>query len=357
MSRIQFNNGSNVFISTLRSRTEEYFLTEKRKKTGDFRLYSKTIILLSATAAIYFVFLFVSLPVWLSIPMCILLGVIMASIGFNIMHDGAHGSYSSKAWVNKLMAHALNIMGGNAFLWNQKHNINHHSFTNVEGMDDDIDIRPFLRLHVSQKRFWFHRFQHVYSVFMYGLTWFFWVYFRDFKKYFTRKISIHTPLKKMTLQDHFTFWISKVLHVSIFLVIPGFVIGWVPTIIGYSIMAFVCGLILAIVFQLAHIVEESDFVDTSEGNASIDAEWAVHQINTTANFATRSKFLNWLLGGLNFQVEHHLFPRVSHIHYPAISKIVKNTCKEFNVRYREYPTFFGAFRSHILYLRNVGIAK
>lgn len=357
MSQIRFNTSNAQFFLALKQKTDQYFKERNIGMTGNYKLYTKTAILITTFIAIYITLLFFTpASTVLALILCGLLGVNFAAIGFNVMHDGAHGSYSNNSFVNSCMGYTLNIMGANVYLWKQKHNVNHHNFTNVEGMDDDIDIKPFIRIHKDQPRFYIHRFQHYYSIFLYGLTLFFWVYMRDFKKYFTGKIAANTKMKKMDVPDHFTFWISKVVHISLFLVIPMLTVGVIDTIIGYSVMAYVCGVVLSIVFQLAHVVEETEFINPVEKVTNVQDEWAIHQVNTTVNFATKSKSVNWLLGGLNFQVEHHLFPRISHVHYPALNKIVKETCVEFNVYYKEFPTVLTALRSHLVHLKATGRA-
>ena len=282
----------------------------------------------------------------------------MALIGFNIMHDGSHGSFSTSGKINSFMAYTLNLLGANAFFWTLKHNVNHHTYTNIEGIDDDIDIKPFFRVHSDQPKKWFHKYQHVYSFFLYSLTFFFWVYYNDFKKYFTRKIADHTPIKKISAKEHVIFWVSKLTHIALFIVLPMYLVGVVPTIIGYSAALLVTGLIVAVVFQLAHIVDDIQFLSPEEESTSmeIEADWAIHQMQTTANFATKSKFLTWMLGGLNFQVEHHLFPRISHVHYPKLNEILKATAMEFNVQYVEFPTMRSAVKSHMVHLRKLGRA-
>jgi linoleoyl-CoA desaturase len=357
MSKIKFNNSDPQFFNTLKQRVNDYFDKNNIKPTGNYSLYSKTVILISTLVASYlWLVFFTPQSNLLSILICIVMGVNVAAIGFNVMHDGAHGSYSSRKWVNTFMGFSLNLLGGNVYIWSQKHNINHHSYTNVEGMDDDIDIRPFIRVHGDQKKYWYHRFQHYYGLMLYGLTYLFWVFLNDFNKYFSGKIAEHTKMRKMDFPEHFNFWISKVLYVFFFIVLPFFFAGVLPTIIGYLIMAFSAGIVISIVFQLAHVVENTEFVTPEGDSMKIETEWAKHQINTTVNFATRSKSMSWLLGGLNFQVEHHLFPRISHIHYPEINKIVKETCKDFGVIYKEFPTVLSAIRSHFLHLKNAGVA-
>ena len=358
MAQAYFSQTPPVFFQRMRAVTEAYFKETQLKKTGDGRLYRKTAILLSAMVVLYVVLVFFTpANTWLALGLCALLGLVLASIGFNVMHDGAHGSYSSRKWVNELMGSSLNVLGGSVKFWKMKHNENHHTFTNVEGMDDDIDIRPFVRVHPGQKRYWFHRFQHIYGLLLYGLTYLFWIYYNDLRKYFTGKISDNTRMKPMGLRDHVVFWATKLGYTAVFLVLPMFFAGVMPTLVGYGVMVFVTGLFIAVVFQLAHVVEDIDFVDATTGPGTVECEWAVHQVNTTVNFATHNKVWNWLFGGLNFQVEHHLFPKISHIHYPELNKRLKQVCAEFNVKYREFPSMRSALRSHLLHLRRMGLAS
>src|SRR5574343_378195 len=357
MAKIKFNNSDPVFFNTLKQRVENYFTENNLKATGNVKLYSKTVILSATLVASYlWMVFFTPESNLLSLAVCILMGVNIAAIGFNVMHDGAHGSYSSRKWVNSFMGFSLNVLGGNVYLWSQKHNINHHSYTNVEGLDDDIDIEPFIRVHSNQPKSWYHRFQHYYGLFLYGLTYLFWVFMNDFNKYFTGKIAHHTKMRKMDFPEHLNFWISKVLYVFFFIVVPFYFVGIVATIVGYLVMCFAAGIVISVVFQLAHVVQETEFITPTSDTMKIETEWAKHQINTTANFATQNKFVSWLLGGLNFQVEHHLFPKISHVHYPAINKIVKETCAEYNLMYKEFPSVYQAVRSHLLHLKHAGQA-
>jgi linoleoyl-CoA desaturase len=353
MQKVTFNNKNSTFFNVLKGKVDAYFESNNIKQTGNYKLYIKTTLLFISVAVLYTFLVFFTPPTWVSILLCCLMGVNLAGIGFNIMHDGAHGSFSTKTWVNELMGYSLNMMGGSVYLWKHKHNVNHHSFTNIEGMDDDIDIKPWIRVHDEQKKYWFHRFQHIYWVVLYGVTYLLWIFFQDFQKYFTGKVG-ETPFRKMDVKEHIIFWASKLLYVGVALVLPIFSVGLLQTIVGYSIVAFVCGIIIAVVFQLAHVVENASFSTPDTEVYKIDDEWAVHQIKTTANFATKSKIVSWFTGGLNFQVEHHLFPRISHIHYPKISELVKETCAQFNISYLEFPTVYSAVRSHVMHLKHVG---
>ncbi len=354
MAKVTFNNKISPFFDTLRERVDAYFATNNIKQTGNYKLYTKTIVLAVGVLATYAVLVFLNPPVWLAIILCCIFGLNLAAIGFNVMHDGAHGSFSSRKWVNNFGAFTLNMMGGSSYIWKIKHNINHHTFTNIEGMDSDIDIKFWMRLHKEQKHYWFHKFQYLYFIIFYGSSYLMWVYYLDFAKYFSSKIST-TSFRRMELKDHFSFWISKVVYTGFFIVIPIILVGLIPTLIGYSITVIVCGITISIVFQLAHIVEHTEFPMPDLITNKIETEWAIHQVITTADFATHNKFISWYVGGLNFQVIHHLFPKVSHIHYPNIYQIVKDTCEQYNVPYKEYPTIFSAIKSHVSQLKELGV--
>jgi linoleoyl-CoA desaturase len=351
--KVTFNTNNNSFSLNLNKEITGYFSKTGYKMTGNSWLYLKTAILLTTFIAIYILLLTVSMPAWLSILLCMLLGITTACIGFNIMHDAGHGSFSHKGWINEMMSYTLNLVGGNIFIWKEKHNINHHSYTNIEGLDDDIDIQPFIRTNKGQPWRWYHRYQHIYAPVMYSVGYLFWIFSQDFQKYFTGKVA-GRKMRRMDRKEHLIFWFSKLAYVVSFIVIPVAVLGW-KAIIGYLVFAITCGFFISIVFQLAHLVEDTDFPDiVSKEEHSIENHWAIHQVVTTANFCTQSKFLTMLLGGLNFQVEHHLFPRISHVHYPELSKRIKGVCGQFNVPYNEYPGIIHAIRSHFSYLKRVG---
>jgi linoleoyl-CoA desaturase len=343
------------FHTELKKRIADYFETTGKSTAGNYKLWTKAIILITALIGLYIHLVFFTPSAIWAILESVLLGVTVASIGFNIMHDGAHGSFSKSPVLNKMAAVTLGFLGGSHFMWNVKHNIIHHAYTNIDGVDDDIDAKPFLRMASTQKKYKFHRFQHWYFWFFYCWLYIYWIFFADYKKYFSRKIG-DMPLKKMEAKDHFYFWAYKFISYAIFIVTPMIMVGVVDTIIGYLIMTLVAGFILSIVFQLAHTVEHTQFPMPDEASGKMEDEWAIHQLKTTANFATRNRIVSWFVGGLNFQIEHHLFPKISHIHYPQISKIIRQACKEYNITYVEYPRMYQAIFSHVSFLKHMGTA-
>lgn len=343
---------TDTFFVRLKGKVDRYFEETKTERTGNTRLFLKGLMQALSALALYTIVVFLSPPLWLGVLLAVLLGLHLAMLGFNIMHEGGHQSFSRYAWLNGLAGYALNALGGNIYFWKVKHNVNHHTFTNIEGIDSDLDVRPLMRLHPNQSRLRIHRYQHIYWVALYSLSYMAWVFYEDFLKYFRGKIAVHMKPMNLPLKEHIIFWVTKLCYVLVFLVIPSVMLGWLKALIGFLIVSGVCGLFISVVFQLAHVVEGNDFPLEKK----IEEEWAVHQVKTTSNFATSNKFLFWVLGGLNFQIEHHLFPKISHIHYPHISRLVKETCEEFNIAYHEYASLSRAFLSHLRYLGKMGVA-
>jgi linoleoyl-CoA desaturase len=353
MTAPKFLSQANSFHAELRRRTNDYFIEVGKASTGNAELFTKAIILVVSFIFVYIHLVFFTPPYWIAAIECIILGGLTAAIGFNVMHDGAHGSFSKYEWLNELAGLSLNFLGANVFMWKTKHNVVHHTFTNIAEVDDDIDARPFLRLCETQKHYKVHRYQHLYFWAAYSLLYMHWIFFTDYEKYFTRKVG-NMPLKPMTLRDHIIFWGFKLVHAAVFVAIPIYMVGFVPWILGFLIYGMFTGFVLSIVFQLAHTVQETQFPVAIQPINQMEDEWAVHQLKTTANFATKNKVITWLVGGLNYQIEHHLFPKISHVHYPAISKIIKQTCAEYGIPYIEHPRTRLAVASHVAHLRQLG---
>ncbi|MGJ1433146.1 fatty acid desaturase family protein [Sphingobacterium spiritivorum] len=354
MSKIKFiNNGSSLFSKDLRNRVNQYFGTTSKEKVGDFRLFLKAILLIVSALSIYVFLVFFSYPAWLGIILSVIFGCNLAGIGFNIMHDAGHDTFSANKKVNRVFSYSLNLLGGSIFFWKLKHNIAHHTYTNVQGHDHDIDVK-FMRLHDDQPFRWYHRFQYIYFILLYSISYMAWVFYQDYEKYFRGTMNKGGESFRFPTKEKAIFWITKVFHLGIFIVLPVCFAGWQAACIGLAIAFVSCGLCLAFVFQLAHVVGETHFPTVKE-HEDIKEEWMVHQLETTANFSTNNKLLSWLLGGLNYQVEHHLFPKISHIHYPEINKLVKQTCKDHGIGYIEFKSLGQAVWSHIRHIHKMSV--
>jgi linoleoyl-CoA desaturase len=355
MNTPKFAVKAQSFHTELKNRVNAYFDEAGKTPTGNSYLYIKAIAFALAAITVYIHLVFYTPGLFLGILESIVLGGCIAGIGFNVMHDGAHGSFSRKKSVNLIAAFSLNILGGSHFMWNVKHNMIHHSYTNIDGVDDDINVHPMMRMSSTQKRYSIHKYQHTYFWALYSLLYIFWIFASDYIKYFRRKIG-DMPLKKMHLNDHIVFWLFKATNLFLFIGLPIYMVGFLPWLLGFLVTTLFAGFVLSIVFQLAHTVEHTHFPVPNEEDGRLSDEWAIHQLKTTANFATSNKIISALVGGLNFQIEHHLFPKISHVHYPAISKIIRETCKEYNIPYIEFPRMRYAIVSHVKHLREMGRA-
>ena len=355
MTAPKFLQGKGSFHSDMTRRVNQYFTDRKKLATGNSALLMKGILFLVCYIGLYVHLVFFH-PGWMmAVPECILLGLFTSAIGFNVMHDGAHGSFSKYKIVNAMAGFSLNLLGGSSIMWKMKHNIIHHTYTNIEGVDDDIEAGIMLRFAQNQRRMKMHKFQHYYFWVLYTLLHIMWIFVSDYRKYFTGKIG-PVEIRKMSTKEHISFWAAKVGYAFMVIALPIYLVGFVNWLLGFLLITMVTGLVISMVFQLAHTVEHTDFPLPSEETGKIENEWAIHQINTTANFATHNKLISWFVGGLNFQIEHHLFPKISHVHYPAISKIIKKTCEEYGVNYIEYPKMRHAIASHVSYLKRMGRA-
>lgn len=343
------------FLVALRERIDGYFSKTGKRRRDLPAMYLKTLVILTWFVGSYLLLVFAASTFWQAALLVVSLAVAMSAIGFNVQHDGGHGAYSDKRWVNNLMAMTLDVLGGSSYVWKRKHNQIHHSFTNVTGHDDDIDVGIFGRLSPHQPRFWFHRAQHVYLWFLYGFLPLKWQFYDDFAFLATKQISGHRCKTPRGLEA-VVFWGGKIVFLVWAIAIPMLLHSWYLVLGALVAATFIQGVILSVVFQLAHVVEDADFPMPEETTNRIENEWAIHQVETTVDFARTSKLVNWFTGGLNYQIEHHLFPQICHLHYPELSKIVEETSKEFGVRYTAHQTFGGAVGSHYRLLKQLGQA-
>jgi len=344
------------FFRTLNSKVNNYFKENNLQKTGNWKLYLKTAILFAIFLTPYFLIITLTdMPFWLFILLSIGIGIGMAGIGMNVMHDGNHGSYSNKNWINQFMGGTIYILAGNVYNWQVQHNVLHHTYTNIIGHDEDLDAGRVIRFTKDAKWYSFHKFQHYYSIFLYGLLTFNWSLTTDFKQmktYLDRKLSYGEPKSTKFLWT--TLVITKVIYFSVWIVLPMILgVTWWKVLIGFFAMHYTAGLILSIVFQLAHVVEETENPKPNE-LGEMENTWAVHQLFTTVNFAPKNWIVNWYTGGLNHQIEHHLFPNISHIHYSKIATFVKETAQDCNLPYHEYKTMTSAVIAHFKHLKDLG---
>jgi linoleoyl-CoA desaturase len=334
------------------AKVDAYFAVNKINKTGNWKLYLKTIFWLTTLVSTYMALILLPhLGNNIRLLLCGIHGLSWACIGFNVVHDAAHGSYSGNKKLNNTLSHLFDLMGASNRMWRSKHNIAHHTYTNIEELDDDIETMGLFRLSPNQERKKYHKFQAFYATPLYSILYIVWISKKDFDKYRTGMVG-SIPIPKMNRKEKIIFWLFKVLYAFIYLVLPVILFGWVA-LLGYLVAAMICGVTISIVFQLAHIVGKTQFPNPTPNN-EIESDFAIHQVVTTADFATKNRLISWFVGGLNFQTIHHLFPKISHVHYPAIQKIAKDVFKEYGVTYNHYRTMIGAVIAHYAHLWNMG---
>lgn len=354
---VRFVSKQHDFFTALNQRVNHYFKSNNISRNANTTMVVKTIAMFSLYFVPYGLIVSGLLPsLFLYYGLNLIMGIGLAGIGMSVMHDANHGAYSSKPWVNNLLGYSLNLVGGNAFNWKVQHNVLHHTFTNIEGVDEDITPRGVLRFspHTPWKSF--HRFQFIYAWFFYGLLSFVWIVFKDYgrlSKY--RNDGMIEKQKTTASKEWLILLASKVFYYTYMIAIPMLVLpwAWYHILLGFLTMHYVAGFILAIIFQPAHVIEGTEYpLPDDKGN--IYNTWAIHQLHTTTNFAQKNKLLSWYVGGLNFQVEHHLFSNVCHVHYKDLSAIVKQTAMEYGLPYKTKATFREAMVGHYQILKELG---
>lgn len=354
-SLVTFNNKiDKEFSKAVKKRVNEYFEKNNISKHANAAMIIKTIVILATYWGAYALImtgLFSLTQMWL---LCAVMGIGMAGIGFSITHDALHGAYSSNNAVNNFLGIFFDLVGANGYIWKITHNIIHHTYTNIHGHDEDLEVAEFIRLSPHTEYKSVHRLQHVLAFPAYSFATFFWVFVKDYWYFFK------SPLGPYENKNHPTHeWIklivTKIIYYTLMIALPLLLLDivWWQWLIGFGTLHLVAGLILGIIFQLAHVVESTTHPIPNEENM-IENHWVIHEMLTTNNFARRNKILSWYIGGLNYQIEHHLFPKVCSIHYPNISPIVEETAKEFGIPYNCHETFSEAVASHYRTLKKFG---
>jgi linoleoyl-CoA desaturase len=344
---------STAFRQDVEARVAAYFDATGLQRRGCARMLFKAATLLFWLASSYLALVFLARTWWQALPLATSVALAMAGIGFCVMHDGNHGAYSRHRWLNKAAALSLNLLGGCSYFWHFKHNIAHHSFPNITGADDDFNVGVAGRLSPQDPHRSFHRFQHIYIWGLYALLALEWQTTGDFRTMLRPGVA-DTAYARPRGWEQVYFWVGKGIFYTLAFLVPLQRHGFGAVAGVYVFTGAVLGLTLATVFQLAHCVQEASFPEPALGTRRMDGDWFTHQAETAVDFARDNRVLTWYLGGLNFQIEHHLFPKICHLHYPALSPIVEDVCRAHGVRHSSHPRMRDAIRSHVRFLRRLG---
>jgi linoleoyl-CoA desaturase len=349
---LQFT-GQRGFRKTLNERVHTYLREHGLPARDVPAMYLKTVVVLAWWLGTYLLLLLGQFPPLVNVVLCVVWAMAIASVGFNVVHDANHGGYSDHRRVNKLISLSAEMLGMSTFRWRTKHNLWHHKYTNIAGYDDDIEAFGLMRL--TPRALWkpLFRFQTWYFPAIYSLIGFDFI-LRDFMMVLIGRSDANHVYPKMSAADKVTFWAGKLFFFLIMFALPLLVFPWWQVLIGFFIVMLTVSLIMGVIFQLAHINGDAAFPAPVGSPPHIDNEWAVHQVETTVDFAPRNRLLSWYIGGLNYQIEHHLLSAVCHMNYPRLAPIVAATCAEFGIRYNCHPTWREAFASHWSELRLLG---
>lgn len=342
------------FIEEMKLRVAAFFEERGMSPKANAGMVVKTVVLLTALVVPYALILTNTVPPLAMLGIATFMGLVIAGIGFAVAHDALHGAYSANPKVNAALGLTFDAIGANGYMWRIMHNVVHHTYTNVAGVDEDLDAAWFLRLSPNAPHRWVHRFQHWYAVAGYGLATLNWVFIKDFRYFFRRQIGPYEQRRHPWQQWALLFG-GKAFYFAWAILIPLLVVdvAWWQFAIGFLAMHLTTSVVMSVIFQLAHVVEETAHL-SPDPEGRMGHAWMVHELLTTANFGMRNKLLSWYVGGLNFQIEHHLFPKICSVHYPAISRIVRETCEKYGIPYNTHPTLFRAIRSHWATLKRLG---
>ena len=343
------NSRQEEFSKTLRNEVMSYFARFEQSPKGNFWLQVKPIIFLTLMGISYFALVFHTQNFGIGFLWCLVMIFAMGGIGFGFAHDSCHGSFSQSRFWNRVTGCGYDLMGASSYIWRWKHNVLHHGSPNHLEHDPDVQTAPFLRIAGEQPRRSFNRYQHIYFPFLYFFILFRWQLWQDFATYFKGEL-LGKKFKRPRGIDFFVFWGAKSFVFFFAFIYPSFFVPFSHFLLAYAVVMGGLGIFLGTLIQMAHCTEGVSF-ESQRAEGILSQEEQVHR---SSNFCPGNWFLTWYSGGLNFQIEHHLFPGIASVHYPKLSGIVREHCAKFGVRYQSYETAAEALSAHINHLKKMG---
>jgi linoleoyl-CoA desaturase len=349
---IKFNSGG-AFHRAVEARVRELTCDHGVMQRAYRLMWAKAAFVLLWAVASYIVLVFFADSVAAVIVASLSLGVAASAIGFVIMHDANHHAFARRRSVNRTMSLSLDLIGGSSYVWSAKH-LAHHTYPNVSEHDPDIDALPFARFDPAQARRPWHRYQHLYLWLFYLVITMRWQFVSDFS-FLRAGRAGRTRLRRPTGSALVSLIGGKLVFLTWAFVIPLALHPVLPALGVFLLTSAVASLLLTTVFQLSHCVEEAEFVDPM--NDDRVRTWQVHQVESTVDFAHGNRLLSMYVGGLNHQIEHHLYARLPHTLYGRLAVIVEEEAAAHGISYLHHPTFRRALRAHTAFLKQMGRAE
>lgn len=330
--------------------------TPQEERRARRRLHAKALFILTLVAASYWSLVIADLPLLLRMgaAACLVAGLI--AVGTGIMHDANHGAFSRRRWLNRFAAYTSDALGASSWLWRFQHNSLHHGNPNVAGFDTDIAQSPFARLAPTQPWRRWHRAQHIYMWPLYGFMAMKNLLLSDLIALIKGRLDVQPLRNRVRPGVVVRITLGKLFHVAWAVVVPLMFNPWWVVAVFYVVCSWLVGLFLSITFQLAHCVDAADFppIDASRRGA----DFVAHQMSTTVDIGSRlpvaGHVFRWLVGGLDYQVEHHLAPRLPHTIYPLVAARFRRACDVRGIPYRLHASVWAALRSHARWLYVMG---
>lgn len=353
--RFKSNRSKDEFAKALRMAIARYFKENNISRYGNREMHLKTVFAAVTWLAVWALIMSNILSEY---PLAVLaaftlLGYVNIFIAFNIAHDACHDAYSKNPKINKIMGYSLNFVGGNSYLFRMMHNA-HHQYVNIHGTDVTLETHGLFRFTPDEPWKPVHRFQHIYTPVLYALAGIHWAIVKDFKWFFGEAHIGNNKYIKHPKSEYVALFVGKIVHFGLHLILPMIFLNlaWYWVIIGYFCLHFLPGLTFALMFQVTHIFDGTHYpIPDEEGN--IDNNYAIHVLETTADFSRRSRVGSWLMGGINIHVIHHIMPSICHVHYPAVTKILIDVANDYGIEYNENRTFWQALSKHMRLLHHL----
>jgi linoleoyl-CoA desaturase len=334
-------------LKSIYRQVDEQLVINKRSFT--FKILAKFIFYLSASIFCYSLLYTVNSPIYFVLCF-ILYGFASLLFAFNFSHDLSHNTiFKSKKLNNLCFIFIYAIVGAHAEAWKQRHINSHHYAPNVEDYDSDLKISKLIRVIPNSEYLWYHRFQHMYAPLAYTTYSLFWVFIKDFVILFSK--DEYTA--KKGLKYHLSFWAQKLFYLTFILVLPLLFSGqlWYIVLTGFLLMHLTQSLFLLFTFFMTHHVEETEYPTTDE-KGYINTTWLMNQIKSSNDMHPFSETANFILGGFNNHIAHHLFPHFHHIHYPKLNRILYGILLENNIKPNQ-TTYWGGLISHLKLLKRM----